>query len=268
MNPMTDPVMDGDQARELLALAENTAHAAGNELLRRAGNVQGLGTKSTATDPVSDADRAAETMITRMLLSERPSDGMLGEEGAQKDSQSGLTWIVDPLDGTVNYLYGLGSWAVSIAADDAEGTVIGVVLDPTTGRSFTAIRDVGAWLDGTPLHVNDPVPPAQALLATGFSYVRERRVAQAELIAELMDHVRDIRRIGSAALDLCTVAAGMVDAYLEEDANRWDWAAGTLIAREAGAVVTEVRPTGGRSGVLAAGPALHAELTALLKGLS
>lgn len=259
---------DEEHARELLALAENTARAAGNELLRRAGNIQGLDTKTTATDPVSDADRAAEKLITRLLLSERPEDGLLGEEGAQKASDSGLTWVVDPLDGTVNYLYGLGSWAVSIAADDEHGTLIGVVLDPQTGRAFTGIRGVGSWLDGEPLRANDPVPAGQALLATGFSYVRERRVAQAELIAELMDHVRDIRRIGSAALDLCTVAAGMTDAYLEEDANRWDWAAGTLIAREAGAVVTEVRPTGGRSGVLAAGPALHAELTAVLSGLA
>lgn len=259
---------DQSQARDLLELAEHAARAAGNELLRRAGNVEGLNTKTTETDPVSDADRAAEALISRLLLGERPGDGILGEEGAAATGSSGITWVVDPLDGTVNYLYGLGSWAVSIAADDPDGTLVGVVLDPSAGRIFTGIRGEGAWMDGVPIHVNDPVPAGQALLATGFSYHRERRVAQAGLVSRLMQHVRDIRRIGSAALDLCTVAAGMTDAYLEEDANRWDWAAGALIAREAGAVVSEVRPTGGRSGILAAGPSVHAELSTVLADLA
>jgi len=256
--------MDETAARDLLELAEAAARAAGNELLRRSGHIEGLTTKTSATDPVSDADRAAETLLTRLLLAERPDDGLLGEEGASRRSQSGITWVVDPLDGTVNYLYGLGSWSVSVAAENADGTVVGVVHEPTSGRAFTAIRGAGAWLDGKPIRVNDPVSPAQALLATGFSYLPERRVAEAELIARLLRDVRDIRRIGSAALDLCFVAAGMVDAYLEEDANHWDWAAGSLIVREAGGEVSTVTPTGGRSGLLAAGPALHRALLDLL----
>jgi myo-inositol-1(or 4)-monophosphatase len=257
---MTDP----EAARELLELAESAARSAGNELLRRFGKVEGLDTKSSQTDPVSDADRASEALLTRLLLAERPGDGIVGEEGADRPSSTGITWVVDPLDGTVNYLYGLGSWAVSVAADDADGTLVGVVHDPLTRRAFTAIRGVGAWLDGKPIQVNDPVPVNRALLATGFSYDATRRMAQAELITELLGRVRDIRRIGSAALDLCFVAAGMVDAYLEEDAKRWDWAAGSLIVRAAGGVVSEVTPTGGKTGILASGPTLHPELLALL----
>jgi myo-inositol-1(or 4)-monophosphatase len=255
---------DTDAVRELVELAESAARAAGNELLRRYGRVEGLSTKSSQTDPVSDADRASEALLTRLLLAERPGDGVLGEEGTSRPSNTGITWVIDPLDGTVNYLYGLGSWAVSVAADDADGTLVGVVHDPLTRRAFTGIRGVGAWLDGKPIRVNDPVPVDRALLATGFSYDANRRMAQAELITELLGHVRDVRRIGSAALDLCFVAAGMVDAYLEEDANHWDWAAGTLIVQAAGGLVTEVKPTGGKSGILASGPALHPELLALL----
>jgi myo-inositol-1(or 4)-monophosphatase len=252
------------EARELLQLAERAARAAGKELLQRAGTVEGLSTKTSVTDPVSDADRASEDLLGRILLGERPGDGILGEEGASRQSESGITWVVDPLDGTVNYLYGLGSWAVSVAADDPAGTLVGVVHDPLTGHVFTGIRDDGAWLDGRPIRVNDPVPVERALLATGFSYDAGRRVAQAELIARLLGHVRDIRRIGAAALDLCFVAAGMADAYLEEDANHWDWAAGALIVRAAGGVVSEVRPTGGRTGIMASGPALHQPLLGLL----
>ena len=266
MHP-TDNGIDLDEAQDLLELAESAARAAGNELLRRFGQVEGLDTKSSQTDPVSDADRASEALLTRLLLSQRPGDGILGEEGADRPSSSGITWVVDPLDGTVNYLYGLGSWAVSVAADDAEGTLIGVVHDPLTKRAFTGIRGVGAWLDGKPIRVNDPVPLDRALLTTGFSYDAGRRVAQAELITELLGHMRDIRRIGSAALDLCFVAAGMADAYLEEDAKHWDWAAGALIVRAAGGVVSEATPTGGKTGILAAGPALHADLTTLLRTL-
>jgi myo-inositol-1(or 4)-monophosphatase len=255
---------DTEAVRDLLELAESAARAAGNELLRRYGRVEGLSTKSSQTDPVSDADRASEALLTRLLLAERPGDGILGEEGTNRPSNTGITWVIDPLDGTVNYLYGLGSWAVSVAADDADGTLIGVVHDPLTKRAFTGIRGVGAWLDGKPIRVNDRVPVDRALLATGFSYDASRRMAQAELITELLGHVRDVRRIGSAALDLCFVAAGMVDAYLEEDANHWDWAAGALIVQAAGGLITEVTPTGGKSGILASGPTLHPELLALL----
>jgi myo-inositol-1(or 4)-monophosphatase len=258
----------GEDPRALLSLAERAARAAGEELLRRYGVVRGLETKSSDTDPVSDADRASERLLTSVLLGARPDDGILGEEGTSRPSRSGLTWVVDPLDGTVNYLYQVGSWSVSVAADDEQGTVVGVVHDPVAGRTFTAVRGAGAWLNGSPIRVNDPVEVGRALLATGFAYVPERRARQADLVAALLRHVRDIRRIGSAALDLCFVGAGMVDAYHEEHTNHWDVAAGGLVAREAGAVVTRATPTGGSEGVLAAGPALHADLVDLLGTLA
>lgn len=249
---------------QLRGIAGTAARAAGAELIRRAGRIEGLATKSSDTDPVTDADRASETILCTSLLQARPDDGILGEEGASRDGSSGLRWVVDPLDGTMNYLYGLPAWTVSVAVDDAEGTLAGVVYQPVGDHLYEAARGLGSTCDGAPIRVNDPVGVSRALLATGFSYQPQRRRKQAELIASLIDTVRDIRRIGSAALDLCMVAAGTVDAYLEEDANHWDWAAGALLVTEAGGVVSDVRPTGGRSGILAAGPALHAGLTAVL----
>lgn len=253
---------------ELAQLARRAAHEGGAELLRRFGHVEGLGSKSTDTDLVSDADRASEHLIADMLLGARPDDGMLAEEGTSHPSGSGITWVVDPLDGTVNYVYGMPGWAVSIAADDAAGTCAGVVHDPVGGHTYSAVRGGGAYRDGERLAVNDPVPLDRAMLATGFSYRSERRRASGALIAELLPRVRDIRRFGSAAIDLCYVAAGIVDAYLEEDTNHWDRAAGALIAREAGAIVTAATPTGGQQGALTAGPALHAALTSLLGELA
>ena len=179
-----------------------------------------------------------------MITAERPQDGVLGEEGADRPSESGLIWVVDPLDGTVNYLYQLGNWAVSVAVEDDAGAVVGVVHDPVAGRTFTAIRGGGARLDGRVLRVNDPVPMHRALVATGFGYLPERRATQGALIARLLPRIRDIRRYGSAALDLCAVAAGHLDAYFEEGVQRWDVAAGGLVAREAGAVMTPCTPTG------------------------
>lgn len=251
----------------LADLARTAAHRGGAELLRRFGHVEGLSSKSTATDLVSDADRASEELIADELLGARPADGMLAEEGTSRPADSGLTWVVDPLDGTVNYVYGMPGWTVSVAADDADGTCVGVVHDPLGGHTYTAVRGGGAWRDGTRLAVNDPVPLARAMLATGFSYAARRRRAMGAMVAELLPRVRDIRRFGSAAMDLCYVAAGIVDAYLEEDTNHWDRAAGALIAREAGAIVTAATPTGGAEGALAAGPALHAALTDLLAEL-
>lgn len=259
MVDMTEPNTDA-----LLNLAVRAARAAGDELLRRYGHVAGLATKSSATDPVSDADRASEALLVGMIRAERPDDAVLGEEGASISGSSGLTWVVDPLDGTVNYLYQLDNFSVSVAAQDAAGSVVGVVYDPTGGRLFSAVRGSGAHQDGRRLRVNDPVPVGRALLATGFGYAAERRAAQGAMIAHLLPQVRDIRRLGSAALDLCAVAAGTVDGYLEEGVQAWDVAAGGLIAAEAGATVTVATPTGAPSGIFAAGPALHAELGALV----
>ena len=250
----------------LLDLAERAARRAGQELLDRYGSATGVGTKSTATDPVSDADRAAEDVLVSTILSERADDGLLGEEGADRPARSGLRWVLDPLDGTVNYLYRLPGWCVSVACEDrldGEWTaIVGVVHDPLRGETYRAARGGGAQLDGAPLAVNDPVLLERALIATGFGYDVGHRRRQAAVVAELLPRVRDIRRVGSAALDLCAVAAGRVDGYYEDTPSRWDWAAGALIAAEAGATVTPLLAPGGNPGVLAAGPSLAGPLRA------
>jgi myo-inositol-1(or 4)-monophosphatase len=246
---------------ELLDLAVGTAQAAGAQLLERQDQVHRVQYKTTDTDPVSEADQAAEQLITAALTAARPADGMLGEEGADRGSATGLRWVVDPLDGTVNYLYGHPSWAVSIACEDADGALVGVVHQPTTQRTFTAVRGEGASLNGAPLRVNDPVSLGHALLGTGFAYDAEQRRRQAGIIAAVLPQVRDIRRIGSAALDLCMVAAGELDAYYEDTTARWDWAAGELIAAEAGAQVEHFG-----DGLMVAGPALFPPLRTALVG--
>jgi myo-inositol-1(or 4)-monophosphatase len=253
-------VINAVQSSELLDLAMNAARRAGDELLRRFGRVEGLSTKSSSTDPVSDADRASEKILKDQLLDGRPHDGLISEEGASATSQTGLTWVIDPLDGTVNYLYGSDNWSVSVAVESSSGPIVGVIYEPVPGRTYHAVRSGGAFCDDVRLRVNDPVPVAQALLATGFSYLPERRGVSGALIAGLLPHVRDIRRVGSGALDLCYVARGQVDAYLEEDIKHWDWAAGVLMVAEAGGEWTHFTPTGGKTGILAAGPSLHTEL--------
>lgn len=264
--------MTDDAPEALLALARSAAEAAGALLLERAGSVLRVETKSSATDPVSEADRAAEDLLVRTLVDARPDDGLLGEEGADRPADSGLRWVLDPLDGTVNYLYGLGGWAVSVACErrDGDGWVplAGVVRDPLRGETFAAAAGGGAVLHGRDgdrtLRVNDPVELPVALVATGFAYRAEVRRRQAGVAARVLPRVRDLRRMGSAALDLCAVAAGRVDGYYEDSTNRWDWAAGALVAAEAGAVVGELRAPDGEVGVLAAGPALAGPLRALV----
>src|SRR6478735_7571695 len=189
---------NGVDTGALLDLAMRGARAAGAELMARYGHVQGLDTKTSMTDPVTDADRAAERMLVELITQERPDDGLLGEEGAARESRSGLRWVIDPLDGTVNYLYQLDNFSVSIAVEDADGALAGVVYNPTIDRTFWATRGGGAFANGRRLQVNDPVPMDRALLATGFGYSPERRAAQGALIAGLLPRVRDIRRIGSA----------------------------------------------------------------------
>jgi len=253
--------------RELLALAEGAAAEAATMLAERrsAGRPGVVATKSSPTDVVTEADRTAEAMITARLLAVRPGDLILGEEGglhgaapAGGDSGAGgvggsdeaggsgeagvVRWIVDPLDGTVNYLYGLPDFSVSIAAE-VDGTIVaGVVNVPERGEVFTAMAGAGAWLRtaGNPpvrLRCNTDVRLARALVATGFGYAAARRRTQGEVVASLLPLVRDIRRAGSAAVDLCSVAAGRVDAYYERGVNYWDFAAGGLVATEAGAVL-------------------------------
>jgi myo-inositol-1(or 4)-monophosphatase len=201
---------------------------------------------------VTEADRAAEQLIYSRLTQARPGDGFLGEEGASSSSASGVTWVVDPIDGTVNFLYGLPQYAVSIAASRVDEVVAGVVVNVASGEVFAATRGGGATLDGRPLRVRDVVPLDQRLVATGFNYVREVRMHQATAVARMLGSVRDVRRLGSAALDLCALAAGRLDAYVEEGLNAWDLAAGGLVAAEAGARVESLAGVGGTTCVVAA----------------
>jgi len=253
-------------------LAASAAEAAGALLLAHARDVHLVEAKSSATDPVSEADRASEALLVRLLTRARPDDGLLGEEGADRASPSGYRWVLDPLDGTVNYLYGHVGWSVSVACEQRMGdgwqAVAGAVHDPVHGETFTAVRGGGARLGHRVLRVNDPVPLAAALVATGFGYGVDDRHRQAATVAALLPRVRDIRRVGSAALDLCAVAAGRVDAYGEDTPARWDWAAGALIAAEAGARVTVLGAPASDLGILASGPALHDELLAAWRPLA
>jgi myo-inositol-1(or 4)-monophosphatase len=233
---------------DLLRLAQEAAHRAGT-LLRdgRPADLAVAATKSSPIDVVTEMDIAAEKLITDLIAGHRPDDGFLGEEGASVEGTSGIRWVIDPLDGTVNYLYGLPTWAVSIAAEQDGETVVGVVAAPMRGETYHAVRGGGAWAtgtwDGERRLACRPAPPLeQALVSTGFNYVSEVRAHQAEIAARLIPLLRDIRRSGSAAVDLCDVAAGRLDGYYERGLNAWDFAAGDLIAREAGAL------TGGRPG--------------------
>ncbi|HEU4807086.1 MAG TPA: inositol monophosphatase family protein [Homoserinimonas sp.] len=229
----------------LLKLAREVALAAA-ELARtlRAAGVEVAASKSSVEDIVTLADRETEQLIRSLLSQARPDDGFYGEESGADAGTSGLTWVVDPIDGTVNYLYGIPQYAVSIAVVEGEpdpltwNALAGVVVNPATGEVFTGSAGGGAWLDGEPVKVNTGVALDQALVGTGFSYSAESRTAQGAVVAGLISQVRDIRRHGAAALDLCSVACGRLDAYYERGLQPWDHAAGVLIAREAGASVT------------------------------
>lgn len=224
------------QATQLLALARDVAAEAAVLAARmRDEGVDVAATKSSATDVVTRADRASEELIRSRLLAARPDDAVVGEEGDDHAGTSGVRWIVDPIDGTVNYLYGWPWWAVSVAAEVDGQIVAGVVHNPATGEVFSATRGGGAWLGEQRLTVRPAVETGQALIATGFNYEPDVRRDQGTAVAELVARVRDVRRGGSCALDLCYVGAGRVDGYVEEGAHLWDWAAGGLVAQEAGA---------------------------------
>lgn len=251
---------------ELLALAVDTASAAAAFLRNgRDGMAAGLETKSSPTDVVTAMDRAAEAMITQRLLAARPEDGTLGEEGSARHGTSGVRWVIDPIDGTVNYLYRLPSWSVSIGVEVAGEIVAGVVVDGPRDIVWTATAGGGAYRQGQQVHCSAETRLERALLATGFSYLSERRRLQGQVVAGLLPRVRDIRRIGSAALDLCSAAAAHVDAYAEQSLQPWDLAAGGLIAREGGCRVEGLRGmSAGPDLVLAAPPALFGPLHDLL----
>jgi myo-inositol-1(or 4)-monophosphatase len=277
-------VQDAD-AGALLRIAVAAAAEAGRLLASWRGDERPevVQTKSSPTDIVTEMDRRSEALITSRIRAHRPGDAVLGEEGGQTaggpagDPGDGglpgrVRWVVDPLDGTVNYLYGLHDWAVSIAAEVDGIVVAGVVEVPRYGETFTAVVGQGAWLHRgeakLPLRCTAEVPLGQALVGTGFGYDPGRRQVQGEVIAALLPYVRDIRRGGSASVDLCSVAAGRLDAFYERGLNYWDFAAGGLIAREAGAMV------GGLAGqrestsmVVAAGPGLFPVLANALADL-
>ena len=224
-------------------------------------------TKSSETDVVTAADRASEQLVRDRLAQLRPGEPVLGEEEGGATSTDGLVWVVDPIDGTVNYLYGLPWYAVSIAAQLDGESVAGAVVEPVSGRVWTATRGGGAWLDGTPLRAAATTRLDLSLMGTGFSYDLERRLRQAAANARMIGRVRDIRRTGAASLDLCAVAAGWQDAYIEHGLHRWDWAAGGLIAAEAGAVFRAPGRNGdglGELATFAAAPGIADELRAAL----
>lgn len=224
--------------RHLLDLAVDIARDAGALLLDGWADVRTtVETKSTRTDMVTEMDRASERLIASALRAARPDDAVLGEEGTSSSGSTGVRWVVDPLDGTTNYLYGFPTWAVSIAAEVDGSAVVGVVHDPVHGETFTAVRGEGAWCNRAPLRVEGAVDLATALVATGFSYDAARRATQGATVAHVLPAVRDVRRAGAAALDFCWVALGRVDAYYESDVMPWDRAAGALVATEAGAAV-------------------------------
>lgn len=239
---------------ELLTLAHSTAEeAAALVRARRAGQVEVTTTKSSPIDIVTETDRESEQLIRGRLLRARPDDGFLGEESGAADSTSGVTWVVDPIDGTVNFLYDIPQYAVSIAAAVEGEVVAGVVVDVASQETFCATAGGGATRDGTPIAVGEPRPEGMQLVGTGFSYRAQVRAHQASAVADLVGRVRDVRRLGSAALDLCYLAAGRLDGYAEEALNEWDLAAGRLVAREAGARV-ETRPGAGGTDLVVAAP--------------
>jgi myo-inositol-1(or 4)-monophosphatase len=288
------PVPAGASPQELLAIAKRHALAAGALLLEsfRDGREHEIDSKSTPTDLVSEADRLAERVIREGLAADRPQDGFLGEEsGASDAGSSGLRWVVDPLDGTINFLFGVPQWCVSIAVEDAHGSLAGAIYDPIRGELYSSIRggaptvevDVALASDavkGDPPDRDTPVASesrtlsasrcgelATALLATGFAYDARVRAAQAQVLARAIPCVRDIRRFGSAALDLAWTAAGRYDAYFERTVNPWDIAAGTLLCEAAGLRVVELPAHSDLPwGILVAPPALCEELLELVGG--
>jgi len=247
------------------------------------GAERGVSAKSTPTDLVSEADLAAERAIRELLAARRPEDGFIGEEGGSADGSSGLSWVVDPLDGTVNFLFGIPQWCVSIAVRDQRGAIAGAVYDPNRAELFTATRE-GAALMSSPagqqeLHGRGGDPHgegssrsplaglASAMVATGLAYDATVRAAQAQVLARLVPQVRDIRRFGSAALDLAWTAAGRYDAYFERTVKAWDIAAGSLICERAGLQVLELEPAENLPwGILAARPGLAEQLLEIVGG--
>jgi myo-inositol-1(or 4)-monophosphatase len=247
---------------ELLELARKVGLDAGALLMERPPAFE-IESKSTAIDIATQMDKKAEKFIMESLLAARPDDGIIGEEGSSVESKSGITWVIDPLDGTVNYFYGLPGWNVSIAAKDKDGSIVGVVTAPTINSIWWATRGGGAFYNGHQIHCNDPIALDRSLIATGFQYDVSHRISQLEDFSKLVPIVRDLRRNGAAAVDLCHVAMGALDGYYEAGLKEWDWAAGALVATEAGATFKHYGQGPMRIS-MAAGPSLHSQLEAHL----
>lgn len=264
-NPTDDPA----DLAALRAVAVSVTRSVGELAGRMRGEAVGdVGTKTSETDVVTAGDTAAERLARRLLAQQRPGDTVLGEEeGGRQPPPGTICWLVDPIDGTVNYLYGLPWYGVSVAAVRDGVSLAGAVAHPPSGRVWSAAAGLGAECDGQPLQVTGANVLAHSLIGTGFAYRAQRRTRQAALIARMLPHIRDVRRAGSAALDLCSVASGWLDGFIEHGLQRWDWAAGALIAAEAGAVVRlpEAAADGlGDDALLAAAPGIAAALAGLL----
>jgi myo-inositol-1(or 4)-monophosphatase len=262
--------MTQTEEQELLAVALEAARAASSELQSRYGRrPSGVRTKSGPTDLVSDADISAESAIREVLAARRPDDAILGEEGGETGGDGSLRWVVDPLDGTINYLYEIPAFAVSVAVEDADGTIAGVVIDPIREEVFGGTRSGAPTLNGEPLpeRPNPPDSLGVAMVATGFGYDQQVRTGQAEVVARLLPHVRDIRRVGAAALDLTWSALGRFDAFYERGLHSWDIAAGALVAERSGLVVRELPEADGQPwGVMTAPANIVDELYELIVG--
>jgi myo-inositol-1(or 4)-monophosphatase len=257
---------------EAMAVAIDAARAAGRQLLESfEGAPTGIDAKSSHTDLVSDADRKSETAIVSAIRWAFPGDAIVAEEGSLEQGSSGRTWYIDPLDGTINYLYGVPHWSVVICLADGQGALAGVVYDPVRDELFSAERGGGAWVSrsgGTPraLRTTAVADLGSTLVATGFAYVAKDREEQARILTRVLGKVRDLRRYGSAALDLSWIGAGRFDAYFESVDKPWDWMAGALIVREAGGRVTELKQKrSGHPHIVASAPDVHDALVKLLK---
>lgn len=248
-----------NDAKVILELALKIARQAGELLMNRPASWD-LTVKSTAIDIATQMDLASEKLIVDAILAARPGDGIIGEEGANRTGTSGLTWVIDPVDGTVNYFYGLPGWSISIAAKDESGALVGVVHSPTTSSTWYASRGAGAFLNDVKIECNNPIELNRALLSTGFAYDLKTREEQLKIVNALVPQIRDMRRMGSAAVDLCNVATGLVDGYCETGLCEWDLAAGELIAREAGAIV-QTKSWHGLDLTVAAGAHLFSQLS-------
>ncbi|MGW4369380.1 inositol monophosphatase family protein [Nocardia takedensis] len=253
-----EPALSG-----LLDLAVRAVHLGARWLRERGGSAPTVRYAPDSTEPISEIDAGCENLVVDYLTSARPHDGILSEEGTRRGSATGLRWVLDPLDGTVNHLYGIPHFAVSLACERASGDgwrqVAAVVHDVHRAETFTAARGAGAYRDGVGITVNSGVRLARAVLGTEFSYTAIGRTRQSAVVAEVLRHAGDLRSSGSSALDLCWVAAGRLDGFFEDELSRWDWAAGALIVEEAGGVVSALG-----TGVIAADPGLHRELRELV----